>query len=259
MMKIEIICGTYGYRPDGSKHPIPIDRGGICEVSEEEAQRLFALCVARPAEETPSPAVATPPTGEDGSGAGADPSNSDEGAEDAESAHLDPEQLKTLTNAKLAELAKEMGIDTAKLKTKAQLIAAITDVPLEDAIACGMSGFKDMVARDNFGVFLNCDEFAEKRTVKYDGATYEDIPIVLSGLKEKDRRQLMSDHAQGLYIVSSVLHCALSDLGGVQPERGQRIRINDQEGGGGFFREFYVASSVCEMGMLRVELEAVDE
>lgn len=83
-----------------------------------------------------------------------------------------------------------------------------------------MSGFKDMVARDNFGVFLNCDEFAEKRTVKYDGATYEDIPIVLSGLKEKDRRQLMSDHAQGLYIVSSVLHCALSDLGGVQPERG---------------------------------------
>ena len=96
-----------------------------------------------------------------------------------------------------------------------------------------MSGFKDMVARDNFGVFLNCDEFAEKRTVKYDGATYEDIPIVLSGLKE--------------------------NLGGVQPERGQRIRINDQEGGGGFFREFYVASSVCEMGMLRVELEAVDE
>ncbi len=143
MMKIEIICGTYGYRPDGSKHPIPIDRGGICEVSEEEAQRLFALCVARPAEETPSPAVATPPAGEDGSGAGADPSNGDEGAEDAESAHLDPEQLKTLTNAKLTELAKEMGIDTAKLKTKAQLIAAITDVPLEDAIAEDDDGVDD--------------------------------------------------------------------------------------------------------------------
>ena len=40
MTKIEIICGTYGYRPDGSKHPIPIDRGGICEVSEKEAQRV---------------------------------------------------------------------------------------------------------------------------------------------------------------------------------------------------------------------------
>lgn len=138
MTKIEIICGTYGYRPEGSKHPIPIDRGGTCEVSEEEAQRLFALRVARHAVETPAPAVATPTAGEDSGGAGADPSNSGEGAEGAEgaeSAHLDPEQLKTLTNAKLTELAKEMGIDTAKLKTKAQLIAAITDVPLEDAIA----------------------------------------------------------------------------------------------------------------------------
>lgn len=122
-----------------------------------------------------------------------------------------------------------------------------------------MSGFKDMVARDNHGVFLNNSEFAEMLTIKYDGATYSDIPIVLSGMKEKDRRQLMSDHAQGLYLVSSVLHCALSDLGGAQPEKGQRIKINDREGGGGFFREFYVASSVCEMGMLRVELEAIDE
>lgn len=122
-----------------------------------------------------------------------------------------------------------------------------------------MSGFKDMVARDNHGVFLNSSEFAEMRTIKYDGATYGDIPVVLSGMKEKDRRQLMSDHAQGLYLVSSVLHCALSDLGGAQPEKGQRIKINDREGGGGFFQEFYVASSVCEMGMLRVELEAIDE
>lgn len=59
--------------------------------------------------------------------------------------------------------------------------------------------------------------------------------------------------------MSSVLHCALEDLGGNQPEKGLRIRINDEEGGEGFFREFYVASSVCELGMLRVELEAIDE
>lgn len=143
MTKVEIICGTYGYRPEGSQHPIPIDRGGICEVSEEEAQRLFALRVARPAAETPYPAVATPPAGEDGGGAGADPSNGSEGAEGAESARLDPEQLKTLTNAKLTELARDMGIDTAKLKTKAQLIAAITDVPLEDAITEDDDGVDD--------------------------------------------------------------------------------------------------------------------
>lgn len=119
--------------------------------------------------------------------------------------------------------------------------------------------FKDMVASDIHGVFLNLDEFAEKRTIVYDGETYEDIPIVMSGLKEKDRRQLTSDHVQGLFLVHAVLHCAKSDLGGNQPEKGTRIRINDREGGGGFFRQFYVASSVCEMGMLRVELEAIDE
>lgn len=122
-----------------------------------------------------------------------------------------------------------------------------------------MRGFKDMIAHDNQAVFLNLGEFAERRTVQYDGETYQDIPIVLSGLKEKDRRQLVSDHVQGLYLVSSVLHCAIDDLGGAQPEKGQRIKINDGDGGGGFFREFYVASSVCEMGMLRVELEAIDE
>lgn len=122
-----------------------------------------------------------------------------------------------------------------------------------------MSGFKDMVAKDVHSIFLNLDEFAEKRTIRYDGEEYQDIPVVLSGLKERERRQLQSDHLLGLYLVSSVLHCALSDLGGNQPEKGQRIKINDQEGGGGFFREFYVASSVCELGMLRVELEAIDE
>lgn len=143
MTKIKIICGTYGHRPEGSKHPVPIDRGGFCEVPEEEAQRLFRLGVARPAGETPAPTVATPPVSEDGDGAGVDPADGGEGAEGAENAHLDPEQLKELTNAKLRELAEDMGIDTAKLKTKAQLIAAITDVPLEDAISEDDEGVDD--------------------------------------------------------------------------------------------------------------------
>lgn len=122
-----------------------------------------------------------------------------------------------------------------------------------------MSEFRDMLAADNMNVFLNTDEFAELRTVLYDGERYEDIPIVLAGAKQQDRGAHVNDRAQGLYRVTSVLHCALSDLGGNQPERGARIKINDEEGGGGYFTEFYVATSVCDMGMLRVELEAIDE
>lgn len=124
-----------------------------------------------------------------------------------------------------------------------------------------MSAFKDMVASDNLAVFLNDDEFADRRTVRYDGAVYADIPIVLSGIKQSDRPVMVSsgDHGQGLYLATAVLHCALSDLGGNQPEKGMRIQINEEDGGGGFYREYYVAASDCEMGMLRVELEAIDE
>lgn len=118
-----------------------------------------------------------------------------------------------------------------------------------------MSNFKDMVQADIKNVFLNSDEFADLHTVIYDGITYENIPLVMSGIKEKDRQQLVWDHVQGLYLVTSVMHCAASDLGGVVPEKGMKIKIND----GDFFREFFVASSVNEMGMIRVELEAIDE
>ena len=119
--------------------------------------------------------------------------------------------------------------------------------------------FRDMVASDNANVFMNTKEFADLRTVIYNGETYEDIPIVLTGLKEKDRSQTVNDHAQGLYLVSAVMHCQIEDLGGNQPEKGQRIQINDTEHGGGYFRPYYVAQSDCELGMLRVELEAIDE
>lgn len=120
--------------------------------------------------------------------------------------------------------------------------------------------FKDMVEADIKNVFMNTDEFAELHTVIYDSMTYDGeehqgISIILSGLKEKNRRQLHTDHVEGLYLVSTIMHCAASDLGGVVPEKGTKIKIND----GDFFREYYVASSVCVAGMLRVELEAIDE
>lgn len=127
-----------------------------------------------------------------------------------------------------------------------------------------MSGFKDMVTADISAVFLNTDEFAVLRTVIYDGETYDGtehkgIPVVLKGIKEEDRPHLVDDHVQGLYLVSLILDCAITDLGGNQPEQGCQIQINDEEGGEGFFRTFRVASSDCKMGMLRLELEAIDE
>ena len=125
-------------------------------------------------------------------------------------------------------------------------------------------GLKANILAENKDVFLNTSDFGEPRTVKYDGEEYVDIPIVMTGHKGQDRDRTVvqsgrRDQAQGLYKVTALLNCDITDLGGKQPEKGQRIKINKQEGGGGFFREFYVVSSVCEMGMLTVELGEIDE
>ena len=83
-------------------------------------------------------------------------------------------------------------------------------------------GFPGMVAEDNADVFLNTQEFGERRTIRYDGEVYEDIPVVLNGNIQQNRfharkdptGQPTQDHMQGIYLASCILHCKLSDLGG---------------------------------------------
>ena len=61
-MRVKIISGTYGYKPDPKRHVTPVPAGGAVEVSEQEAARLVALGIAayphgeppeRPADEVP--------------------------------------------------------------------------------------------------------------------------------------------------------------------------------------------------------------
>lgn len=120
--------------------------------------------------------------------------------------------------------------------------------------------FKDMIERDIKGVFLNADEFADLRTVKFDGYTFKDIPINFHGLDDTKREQRLTDHAQGLFRVSNVLHVASSDLDGHRPERGTRFYVSAKdEDNVEYFETFYVATVNEQGGMLRIELEGVDE
>lgn len=132
MTKIEIICGIYGYRPIGSTRTVPIGRRGICEVSDEEAQRLSKLGVARVLVDQPVHTVATPSGGDDAIEVGVYPSDEIKAADGAGDAYLDADQLKDMTVPNLRELAIDMGIEASKLKTKAQLIDAITAVPVQE-------------------------------------------------------------------------------------------------------------------------------
>ena len=115
--------------------------------------------------------------------------------------------------------------------------------------------FKEMVAADNLRTFLDTGFYAEEHDIRRDGELYEAVPCVISQMKEQDRATTMSDHAQGLYRVSTIFHCRQSDIGGETPEKGRKFSICED----GFWREFYIAQSSCDMGMVRLELEAVDE
>ena len=119
-----------------------------------------------------------------------------------------------------------------------------------------MSKFKDMVKRDVRKVFLNTNEFAENRTVRYDGEEYPDIPVVLEGPVQEKRDRLSDDHIRGLHMMTAVLYCAQEDLGGKVPKQGSGLEITTREGGT-FFQKYYVVASTSHMGMLHVELEAM--
>lgn len=116
--------------------------------------------------------------------------------------------------------------------------------------------FRDMVAADNFKVFSNTSEFADLRIITYDGETYDNVPCTISQLKAKDRVIPTKDHAQGLYMVTAICHFPLESLDGNVPEKGSKIGITDDTD---FLRYYYVAQSSCDMGMVRLELEAYDE
>ena len=94
--------------------------------------------------------------------------------------------------------------------------------------------FKDCAAVEIEKAFLNQNELAEVRTVIYDGMTYENIPVIEVGPKEGKRSsvvQMQHDFGQGLYKRTIILYCAEKDLGGVKPEQGSYLQLNEEEGG----------------------------
>lgn len=122
--------------------------------------------------------------------------------------------------------------------------------------------FKDMLKADVHRVFLNDREFADLHTVVYNGVTYDGddhqgIPVLLINVKELEKP---IQNTEGIFGVQAKLYMALSDLGGVIPEQGQRIAVDDGEAvGRKFFANYKIATSTCTSGMICLELEAYDE
>lgn len=120
--------------------------------------------------------------------------------------------------------------------------------------------FKDVVKQDIKGTFLNCDEFAEKRTIRYDGEEYEGVPVSLQKVKQSDKAVLASNHSEGIFLVSAKAYFELADIGGNLPEQGMKFEIDDGEAlGKPYFRKYRIVTAEDAMGMCCLELEAYDE
>ena len=130
-MKIEIISGSYGWRKTKGTMSKLVERGDTCEVDDAEARRLVALGVAAIVHEVDEAPVASGITVESGDTPCVDMPSEENGTEGDAEAYLDAKQLQEMTVAQLKELAAELGIETAKLRKKDDLIAAIVAVPVE--------------------------------------------------------------------------------------------------------------------------------
>lgn len=103
--------------------------------------------------------------------------------------------------------------------------------------------FKDCIAADLHGVFLNENEFAELHTV--DGTPMR-VLIDDDALLERDAAR-GGVHADGLYKTRRLLYLSKADYGG-RPAPGKALNLDG--------RVWRVAEASEAAGMLTIELEA---
>lgn len=121
--------------------------------------------------------------------------------------------------------------------------------------------FKGCAAADILWTFLNDNEFAEKRSVIYDDVTYPNILCSVQEMHKTSRAgilQTQRDYSQGLFKNHLVFYCIREDIGGVTPEQGKALHLSG-EYDETFFTRYRIATSDYEMGLVRMELEEVDE
>ena len=117
--------------------------------------------------------------------------------------------------------------------------------------------FKDMVEQDNRNVFLNTEEFAEHRSVWYDGVIYDDIPVLLTKIREV-QFGVSGNNTEGVHRATEVARFNLKDIDDIVPEQGKEIRISDHIVTS-FFQKYKIVTSSVEVGMVVLELEAYTE
>lgn len=115
-MKIKIISGTYGWKPDEDSSVESVSKGGTCEVSDAEAARLVGLGVAAYADvpvQAPNTPPEPPPGGEEPPAPPQEepPVSGGEGDPDA----AEVARLERMQRPDLEQMATDLGVDSAAI------------------------------------------------------------------------------------------------------------------------------------------------
>ena len=96
---------------------------------------------------------------------------------------------------------------------------------------------RGQTAKSLLDELVNTDEFAENRTIRYDGVDYTGpeglgVAVVLNGDRKRTRQRVADDYSEGLYRRTEIAHLAKADLGeGVTYKfRGQADRMDEAFG-----------------------------
>lgn len=139
MAKIKVTvggCGIELHEANGTRYALKTANDGAFECDDAQASRLVSLGVAKYVGEAPA---ATPE---------AEPGTTNEQDKTTVTGHLDPDQLATMTNEQLKNLAGDLGIDVTGCKKKADYIDAIVAVEVEAGPAEDGDELPDLNAAD---------------------------------------------------------------------------------------------------------------
>ena len=111
----------------------PIWPGAVAEVDDKTGKRLVSIGHAEEVSNSKPQTTGKAPLASNPTGNTPKTENEQKGPENGENVkgHLDGTDLETMSFADLKALAKDMGIDTGKIKSKSGMIEAITAVEVE--------------------------------------------------------------------------------------------------------------------------------
>ena len=109
----------------------------------------------------------------------------------------------------------------------------------------GAPSFKDQIAADIFGTFLNAQEFADTNTVNGKKMT---VVVDDNELLERDKSKLLGAPLNGTYKARRLIYVARTEFG-PRPAIHAVLTLDG--------RQYKVKDSTEEAGVLAIELEAV--